>query len=161
MWWSTILPITECVHFNFLSLLFTKKVVCIILLTEFNYSCFEICNLCSVGRFTIPKNQKGTQNGRENIFKFPLERTPGWGAMTENSFLSWLNGRALLTTDTCSNAFPFWLVIHEETLVPAKLFEWEDVWGGNPSAGAELVILVTFNVCAMPIAHVASCREKF
>lgn len=47
MWWCTILPITGCVHFNLLSFLFCwKKVVCIIVLTEFKYSCFEICNLC-------------------------------------------------------------------------------------------------------------------
>lgn len=112
MWWSTILPITDYVHFNFLSFLFYwKRVACIILLTEFKYSCFEICNLCSVGGPTIPKKQKEIQNGRENISNFPLERKPGWGAMTEISFLSWLKDKAILTTDICSNSFPFWFVM--------------------------------------------------
>lgn len=95
MWWSAILTINGCVYFNYLSFLFYwKKVVCIILSTEFKYSCFEICSLCSVGGPTIPKQQKEIQNERENISRFPLERNPGWRATAEICIFSRQDGRA-------------------------------------------------------------------
>lgn len=162
MWWSTILTITGCLYFNFLSFLFHwKKLFALYSWLSLNTAAlkFAVC---------VPWEDLQFQNNKKR-FRTKGRTSPNflWKGSLDGE--QWMRSVALFEWMTgCLRPqvfvpmpfwmwgvffpFPFWFIVHQQSLVSVGVFDLEDAWRRNPSAVTELVSMLCSRVqCVMKV----------